>query len=912
MAQRSRQEVYLRVLRRAWNGVDRVSYTGFLEALDEWRDRLRRDRRADLPNPSQQTYSRLWRAFCRDQKLARLKPRQVQRHLLRGLAEGVWDRSKPPRDVLPQVRHYLAAQKVVPPGPATLVQLLWHARGQARRRDRKERTEHLSRILGTALSDLPLTQRYRAVRNFPRFPPAARGKPDQLKMVEEDGYRRQIAGILEENGLSPGRLLSAPDRLELASFLERNATSTLRRREVELVVQALPFYLVCRWQESLDMVLSIFVQLCRWTWSRIETQHAEQVDESNRAFFERHGKELAPFQRAFLRTLEGHPPRRLRPFRSLVGELRKQGEEVRSSEGFYVLLSRHAFHLRKLSRRLEGIGFEGKDPHARAVVQAFAEVLRFAPLNEAVPAKARRLVDFLAAPDHQMVSRRVFEGVLLTTLADMLVVGRVTCPLSRSFGNRWEKVTSQELDGASTTAALAEQAERSLDKILREFRQGGRTASWIEGGHLISRRPSRKVQEEELKLREKAKRRLLSRVMHEVSVVDLLLEVHRSTGMLNAFQPPMSARHRLSEDGRVGRIIPVIVGRATNQGIVRMARPRGRRSGYTIGQLVNLDEGYVTAAALRRALSILAGAWEAQGLGRGWGTGDRAAADGRTMQTTESSLQAGFNRRHKKMGITLYWVVRDDWWALKLAVIGTRDFEAWHLVDAVLQPDGGRGAKFVSGDTHGQQLAVWGLGYLLGIELAARFHSLGQVKLYANRRERDLPVDDFETIRWSVVRRSVPSLARLVGAIRSRRLTAEEALRRGNIFDEEGQNVMEALRELGKAVRTRWVLRFAMSEELRREVQLLCNRAETFNDFQASVSSGNVGSMRVMDPRRREVNALCIELVMNSIVFYNAEKYGVKIRRIPGASPAVWEHVLFYEPYRFTLRGSPDGKSGPI
>ena len=911
MAPRSWQETYLRVLRRAWNGVDRVSYTGFLEALDEWRGRLRRERQADLPNPSQQTYSRLWRAFCRSHELVRPTPHQALRHLLRGLAEGVWDRTSPPKEVLPEVRLYLASRKVVPPGPATLVQLLWKARGQARRRDLKERTDHLSRILGTSLSDLPLSQRYRAVRNFPRFPPAARGKPDQHKLSEEDRYRRQIAQILEENKLPLDRLLSAPDRERLAAFLERNATSTLRRREIELVTQALPFYLVNRWQEALDMVLSIFVLLCRSTWSRIEARHAKQVDDSSRSFFERHGREIVPFQRAFLSALEGKPPARLRSFRSLVGELRRQGEAVRSSEGFYVLLSRHASHLRKLSRRLDGIPFEGKDPHALAVIQALVEVLRFAPLTEPVPSKSRRLVSFLAVPDGQLALRRVFEGVLLTTLADMLAAGRITCPASRAFGNRWDKVTPAQDVGDERLAPLVDRAERDLDEIWPEFREGGATADWIEAGHLVSRRPSRKVRDEELKLREKAKRRLLSRVMREIPVMDLLLEVHRLTGMLNAFQPPQGARHRLSEEGRIGRVIPVIVGRATGMGLVRMARPSRRRAGITIGQLVNLDEGYVTTAALRKALSILAEAWEARRLGQGWGTGTRAAADGRTMQTTESSLQAGYNRRHKRMGVTLYWVVRDDWWALKLAVIGTRDFEAWHLVDAVLQPDGGRGARLVAGDTHGQQLAVWGLSYLLGIDLAARFHSLGRVKLYANRRERGLPVEGVETIRWSVVRRSLPSLARLVEAIRSRRLTAEEALRRGNVHDEQGQNVMEALRELGKAVRTRWVLRFAMSEDLRREVQLLCNRAETFNDFQAAVSFGHVGSMRVMDPARREVNALCIELVMNSIVFYNAEKYGSKMRKIPGASPVTWEHVVFYEPYRFTWRGPTDGKRTP-
>ena len=892
--------------------MERVSYVDFLQELDDWRGRLRHERRTGLPNPSQPTYCRLWRTFCRRHQLVRPTPRQVLRYLLRGLAEGVWDRSSPPKEVLPEVCRYLASRKVVPPGPATLVQLLWKARGHARRRDLKERTDHLSRILGTSLSDLPLTQRYRAVRNFPRFPPAARGKPDDRKLVEEDGYRRQIARILDENHLSLERLLSVPDRERLVAFLERNATSTLRRREVELVIQSLPFYLANRWQEALDMVLSVFVLLCRSTWERIEVRYGQEVADSSRAFFERHEREFAPFQRAFLSALEGQTPGRLHSFRPLVRELRHQGEAVGSSEGFYALLARHAFRLRKLSLRLKGISFLGKDPRARAVVQALAEVLRFAPLTEPVPSRARRLLSFLPVPDRQLASRRVFEGVLLDTLAHMLASGRITCPLSRSFGNRWEKVGASRENGITEATALADRAERELDEAWRNLRERGSSVDWIERGHLVSRRPSRKVREEELKLREKAKRRLLSKVIREVPVMDLLLEVHRSTRMLDAFQPSQGARHRLTEEGRIGRVIPVIVGRATGMGLVRMARPSRRRAGFTIGQLVNLDEGYVTAPALRKALGLLADAHEKRALGRAWGTGDRAAADGRTVQTTERSLQAGYHRRHRRTGVTLYWVVRDDWWALKLAVIGAHDFEAWHLVDGVLQPDGGDGVRLVAGDTHGQQLAVWGLCHLLGIELAARFHSLGRVKLFANRSERGLPVEGVETVRWSVVRRSLVSLARMVEAIRARQLTAEEALRRGNVYDEEGQNVMEALRELGKAVRTRWVLRFAMSEELRREVQLLCNRAETFNDFQAAVSFGHVGSLRVMDPGRREVNALCIELVMNSIIFYNEEKYGPKIRKVPGATPVMWEHVLFYEPYRFTWRGPADEKPRPL
>ena len=683
MAPRSWESVYLRVLSRTWDGVNRVSYLDFLEALDGWRGRLRRERQADLTNPSQQTYSRTWRTFCRQHEIRRPTPNQIRRVILQGLAEGVWEASSRPEDVLPVARSYFASQKTVPPAPTAFVRYLRFARVETRRRKQEETTQFLSRLVGASISDLPLAQRYRAVRNFPRFPPAGRGKLDYAKLAEENGYRLQVARILEENHLSIDRLLAVQDRAKLASFLERNATSTLARREAILVVQALPFYLANRWQEALDTVLSIIVLLCRSTWSRIETRYAKELDESHRTFFEQHGKQFAPLQKAILARLEGKEPGRFRRFLPLTRAGRRRAQELRSSEGFYVLLSRHLTHLRKLSLRLEGIPLVGWNENARKTVRALPELLRFAPLSQPVPRKARRLLSFLPVPDRQMTSRRVFEGVLLNTLAGMLHTGQITCPFSKSYANHWEKVSSPDDPEAAEVRALVERAQADLEEIWRRFLEGVDTSDWMEGGHLVSRRPSRKETEEERRKREKAKRRLL-RVMREIRLPDLLLEVHRSNGMLNAFQPPPGARHRLSQEEILTRVVLVIVGRATNQGLIRMASTRRKRGSHTIGELVNMDEGYVSAPALRKALGTLAESWEQRRLGQGWGAGNRSAGDGRTMEATESDPFAAHNRRHKKTGITLYWLIRDDWLASKLVATGTRDFEAWHVVDAIL------------------------------------------------------------------------------------------------------------------------------------------------------------------------------------------------------------------------------------
>lgn len=295
------------------------------------------------------------------------------------------------------------------------------------------------------------------------------------------------------------------------------------------------------------MVLSNFVRRARLAWTRVQNRHAEEKYESRRAFFEEQGAELAPLGHTVLSVLSGDPPILLRRFRSLLKRMQVQGEVIRSTEGVYALLARRGSTTRKLERRLVGISFEGGDAYARAIVVALTELFRIRLLKEAVPWTVCRPLSFLAVSNLQLADRRIFEGVVLTTLADMLASGRITPPLSRSHGNRWQKVgpASEEVSGGPTN--LVKEARQELRATWELFQRESIGSRWVVGSHLVSRRPSRKAQERELKVRERARRRLFARVIQEVPVMSLLWEVHRSTGMLEPFCFPSDAHHRLSE-----------------------------------------------------------------------------------------------------------------------------------------------------------------------------------------------------------------------------------------------------------------------------------------------------------------------------------------------------------------------------
>ena len=757
----------------------------------------------------------------------------------------------------------------------------------------RARDEVLAQALGTTTSPLPLVRRLRAAQGLLLFPSALQGKIGVAKLEEEDLYRHQIEGALSSCGFSLPRLLDHPEAEEAFVFVDRRARSTLERWEQAEVLRAWPLYLSVRHRQAVDAILFTFARMARILRVRVQNSTEDLLDESSRTFFEKRGGELTPLRRAVLATLEGDEPAALRRFQCLLHDLEDQGKVVRTREAYLQLLGSRGTFARKIARRLPGIPLQGHDPHAQFMVRAFDEVLRFAPFSEPVAPAILRPLAFLDVPRRQMTVRRVFETVVLTTLADLLWNRRVTSPASLRFGNPWNQLSGVRAGDSS----LASIAQKELHDTWSLFARSAPMSEVVRAGHLVNHRLSRKRAEEEEALLQRARRRFLAG-LKPISIVDVLWEVQASTGYLDAFQPPRTARHHLSGPRREALAAAVVLARGMNVGVVQMSSLLGRD--FTLGQLRNFDEGYVTVEALRRANRILLDTWDARGLGLAWGTGEGVAADGKSFEASERSLDSAFHHRHHVSGVTVYSLVRDDWLANHAEVLGGHEWESWHLLGPMLFPGGGKPSRWATGDTHGQHLALWGLAFLVGKEIRARFRSLGRVKLYADEESDTASLEDIEPIHWKLVERAMPSLVRLAQGVREGRLSAHEVLSRWNLYDEEGRNVADALRELGKAIRTTFILRYVMSESLRREIHEGCNRAETWNSFEDAMFWGQGGRMRTNDTTRRKINALCMQLAMNSVIFYNAEKHGGKLRKIRGATPATWDHIRLLGEYRFT------------
>ena len=155
----------------------------------------------------------------------------------------------------------------------------------------------------------------------------------------------------------------------------------------------------------------------------------------------------------------------------------------------------------------------------------------------------------------------------------------------------------------------------------------------------------------------------------------------------------------------------------------------------------------------------------------------------------------------------------------------------------------------------------------------------------------------------------LPSILRLGDAIKSGKAPASEVLRQWHLYDENGCNITETLRELGKVARTEFMLKYAQDKDLQRKIRDACNNAEAWNSFHEAIFWGNGGKLRTNDPTRQEETLLALSLLMNSIVFYNADLYGDLLKKTRAPTPVVWEHVQVLGKYQFKRRWFRDEKS---
>ena len=211
--------------------------------------------------------------------------------------------------------------------------------------------------------------------------------------------------------------------------------------------------------------------------------------------------------------------------------------------------------------------------------------------------------------------------------------------------------------------------------------------------------------------------------------------------------------------------------------------------------------------------------------------------------------------------------------------------------------------------------------YLLGIKLMPRIRSRQGLRLF--RPDVDARFEHIDglftgAIDWPLIEARLPDMLRVVLSIRAGHLLPSAILRRLATYSRKNR-LYFALRELGRVIRTDFLLRYLGSADLRRTIGAATNKNELFSCYAQWLAFGNSGlaTAAKRDEQRKMVKYN--HLVANLLIFHTvigmtcaldslaANGHGAAItpEAVAGTSPYLNEHLNRFGSYELDLSKPP-------
>ncbi len=384
--------------------------------------------------------------------------------------------------------------------------------------------------------------------------------------------------------------------------------------------------------------------------------------------------------------------------------------------------------------------------------------------------------------------------------------------------------------------------------------------------------------------------------MPQLSILDLLTETEQWLDLHKLFGPFSGFDAKIDDPRK--RFITTLFCYGCNLGPSQTARSV---KGLSRKQVASLDLKQVTEERLDKAIVKVINAYNRFALPKFWGSGKRASADGTKWSLFEQNLLSEFHIRYGGYGSIGYFHVSDMYIALFSHFIPRGVHEAVYILDGLIRNGVDIKPDTIHGDTHAQSGPVFGLAYVLGISLMPRMRNIKDLVLYkADKRREYKHIDRLcrRSIDRDLIGRHYADMIRVAVSIKTGKMTPSAILRR--LGSEITKNKLYfAFRELGRVVRTLFLLKYLNDPELRRTIQAATNKGEQFSDFAQWLMFGREGVIaeNVRHEQRKVIKYN--RLVANMVILYNVQWMSSKLKELQANGLPVDADVLMVSsPYR--------------
>jgi TnpA family transposase len=465
-------------------------------------------------------------------------------------------------------------------------------------------------------------------------------------------------------------------------------------------------------------------------------------------------------------------------------------------------------------------------------------------------------------------------------------------------------------DASGFVAYLREELTRVAESVDKICSDGKQFTINKNGEPVLKRIPSLsepiEVQELEAKIRA---------LMPERSILDILCNVEHWLNWTRHFGPVSGSEPKFKQPAE--RYIFTTFGYGCNLGPNQTARHS--RGAVTSHMISYTNRRHISTAKIEAAIRDIINAFNRFSLPSIWGTGKKAAADGSKFEIYENNLHSEYHIRYGGYGGIAYHHVSDKYIALFTHFITCGVWEAVYILDGLLKNLSDIQPDTLYADTQGQSGPVFAISYLLGIKLMPRIRSWKHCAIY--RPSEDSTYQYIEPLfkgvaNWNLIKTHYHDLMRVVLSIKAGKVMPSTLLRKLGSYSKKNR-LYQAFLELGKVVRTMFLLDYISNVRMRQEITAITNIVEKYHHFLDWVFFGKDGAITENDPIEQEKRFKYLDLVASAVILQNtvdlslaiqtlmAQGEVVNYRYVKALSPYATRHLKRYGDYVVNLHNIP-------
>jgi TnpA family transposase len=258
-------------------------------------------------------------------------------------------------------------------------------------------------------------------------------------------------------------------------------------------------------------------------------------------------------------------------------------------------------------------------------------------------------------------------------------------------------------------------------------------------------------------------------------------------------------------------------------------------------------------------------------------TGTLSSSDAQRFGMRASSLLASYYPRYYgyyEKAIGVYTHISDQYAVYSTKVISCSPREALYVLDGLLENNTILQIREHTTDTHGFTENIFALCHLLGFYFMPRIRDLKDQQLYRVDRFGDYGVFTpllTKTADLTIVEEQWEEMIRVALSLKQRTAPAHVVVQRlTNSFPSD--RLSKAFTNLGRIIKTQYIMRYLTDVELRQTVQLQLNKGEYRHKLPRRIFFADQGEFTTGDYEEIMNKASCLSLVSNAILYWNTIK----------------------------------------